>query len=196
MITIFLSFIAFCKLFAPMITANTSLNSAITISVYQTYNCFESISMLVGTTFFTPLIIIILSIFTFIGTIYSMITCNKIFFSNKKERIILGISPVNILEVNCQIIMHKKRFSCKREIWQDWDLGKPGWTAAYTSCLILPPARKKTIPLSNKQPYACLASILQSHKLPPACNISIHPLCKIPPMNGTAFSRIDKLPPV
>ena len=45
------------------------------------------------------LIIIILSIFTFIGTIYSMITCNKIFFSNKKERIILGISPVNILEV-------------------------------------------------------------------------------------------------
>ena len=77
MITVFLSFIAFCKLFAPMITADTSLNSAITISVYQTYNCFESISMLVGTTFFTPLIIIILSVTNFILPIACLIIPKK-----------------------------------------------------------------------------------------------------------------------
>lgn len=80
MITVFLSFIAFWILFAPMIAAAetcTSLNGTITVSVYHTFNCFESISMLVGTTFFTPLIIIILSVANFILLIVCLIIPKK-----------------------------------------------------------------------------------------------------------------------
>ena len=80
MITILLSFIAFWILFAPIIVAaetSTSLNGPITVSIYHTFNCFESISMLVGTTFFTPLIIIILSVANFILPIVCLIIPKK-----------------------------------------------------------------------------------------------------------------------